>query len=341
VARGQNSGSLAFIQHDVTTLEGISHLVPPGERCGIYVLGFDDGEQYVGQSVDVVSRFASHRRRWADIATLDWHSCNQAALNEREQGVIAGRLAADSKLRNIKYAQGPLGASPLDSTVAPDEQLAWINGKDPFEGRDAARQIDEAQRLKKQPSFEKLQKDPFFLYTVLAVNWFVGLTIPKPTATERRFWVLTAMPATNRSKGHYRLATLSINKVEVFWLFSTDFDGDRIPWGQMQLSRSLLTERLGTTDFTSAIGIDPAESVAFEEAGYETSGGDGLRIRFAGTSWLDLLQNEAVVEAARAFNLMLLRKGTSPLGHHHNYDLATLALDPDPASSLGLGATDT
>ena len=48
------------------------------------------------------------------------------------------------------------------------------------------------------------------------------------------------------------------------------------------------------------------------------------------------LQNEAVREASRSFNLMLLRKGTSPLGHHHNYDLAGWALDPDPMTSLGL-----
>lgn len=142
------------------------------------------------------------------------------------------------------------------------------------------------------------------------------------------------MPATNRSKGHHRLATLSINKVEVFWLFSTDIDGQRIPWGHVQLSRSLLTERVGTSDLAVALGVDP-DLVQFEDAGYETSGGDGLRIRFLDASWLHLLMNEAVIEAARDFNLMLLRKGASPLGHHHNYDLATWALDADVLNSLG------
>ena len=327
---------MAFVQHDVSSLESISHLVSRSDRCGIYVLGFDDGEQYVGQSRDVVSRFATHRRRWADISKLDWHACDRALLNERERRVIAGKLAGGVSLRNIQYARGPLGVSPLDPIVTAAEQLAWINGEDPFDAPDPVRRIDEGQRLDKRPSFAKLQEEPFFAATVLALSTFIAGTIPRPAGTEREFWVLTAMPATNRSKGHYRLATLSINKVEVFWLFSTDIDGENVPWGQMQLSKSLLTDRLGTTDFARAVGVDPPDMVSFEDAGYETSGGDGLRIRFVGTSWLDLLENEAVVEAARSFNLMLLRKGTSPLGRHHNYDLATWALDPDLLDTLGL-----
>jgi hypothetical protein len=331
-ARGK-SGNLAFTQHDVNALESISHLIPGNERCGIYVLSFGNGEQYVGQSVDVVTRFAAHRRRWADIVTLDWHTCHEGVLDEREKGVIAAKLAADRKLRNILWARGPLGASPLDCTVTPDDQLAWLNGEDPFDAGTIERHVDEAQRIKKHAVFETLQRDPFFVWTVLALNLFVKATIPRPAATERKFWVLTAMPATNRSRGHYRLATLSINKVEVFWLFSTDIGGQQFPWGHLQLSRSLLTDRLGTSDFSAALGVDP-DQVDFEQAGYETSGGDGLRIRFLGMSWLPLLMNEAVIEAARAFNLMLLRKGTSPLGHHHNYDLATWALDSDPISSL-------
>lgn len=327
---------MAFVQHDVRSLQSISHLIARTDRCGIYVLSFDDGERYVGQSGDVVSRFNSHRRRWADISKLDWHACDPALLNERERQAIADRLATGVSLRNIKYARGPLGVSPLDPIVTPDEQLAWINGDDPFDAPDTPRQVDPAQQLATRPSFTKLQKEPFFDLTVLALNAFILSTIPKPAGTERKFWVLTAMPATNRAKGHHRLATLSINKVEVFWVFSTDIEGEEVFWGHLQLSKSLLIDRLGTTDFAQAIGIDPPDMVSFEDAGYETSGGDGLRIRFFGTSWLELLENKAVVEAARSFNLMLLRKGTSPLGHHHNYDLATWALDPDPFGLLGI-----
>lgn len=331
-------GALSFVRHDVRALESVSHLVAPHERCGIYVLGFANGEQYVGQSVDVVSRFAAHRRRWADIVSLDWHACTADLLDKREQGVIASKLWAGGKLRNITHARGPLGVSPLDGTVAPDEQLAWLNGGDPFGGDDAERTIDEALQAKKRPAYEQLRADPFFPYAALAFHYFINETIPRPAATERKFWVLTAMPATNRTRGHHRLGTLSINKVEVFWLFSTEFDGERVPWGHLQLSRSLLTERLGTSDFTEALGPEIAETVEFEddESGYETSGGDGLRASFVGPGWLDLLKNEAVVEAARAFNLMLLRKGTSPLGHHHNYDLAGWVFEPSPGDALGL-----
>lgn len=150
--------SLAFSQHDVNALESMSHLIPGNERCGIYVLSFDNGEQYVGQSIDVVTRYASHRRRWADIATLDWHSCEAALLDEREQGVIAAKLAAGQRLRNIRWARGPLAASPLDSTVTPAEQLVWLTGEDPFDAGAIERRVNEEQRIKKHAAFRRLMK---------------------------------------------------------------------------------------------------------------------------------------------------------------------------------------
>lgn len=44
MAAGGKSGNLAFTQHDVNALESLSHLIPGNERCGIYVLGFSNGE---------------------------------------------------------------------------------------------------------------------------------------------------------------------------------------------------------------------------------------------------------------------------------------------------------
>lgn len=35
--------------------------------CGIYTLEFKGGDRYVGQTVDLTSRLAYHRRRWTDI----------------------------------------------------------------------------------------------------------------------------------------------------------------------------------------------------------------------------------------------------------------------------------
>jgi hypothetical protein len=37
------------------------------------VLTFAGGECYVGQSLDVVGRFAEHRRRWQDIIAVDFY----------------------------------------------------------------------------------------------------------------------------------------------------------------------------------------------------------------------------------------------------------------------------
>lgn len=38
---------------------------------GLYRLSFDSGEEYVGQSVNVDTRFVGHRKRWDDIVTFE------------------------------------------------------------------------------------------------------------------------------------------------------------------------------------------------------------------------------------------------------------------------------
>jgi hypothetical protein len=49
----------------VTGLYSIAHLLPKSKRrCGIYVLSFRNGDRYVGQALDVVVRFAAHRRTY-------------------------------------------------------------------------------------------------------------------------------------------------------------------------------------------------------------------------------------------------------------------------------------
>ncbi|WP_423300390.1 hypothetical protein [Micrococcus yunnanensis] len=43
--------------------------------------------------------------------------------------------------------------------------------------------------------------------------------IPLPTETQGRGWVLSAWPSTNRTRNHRRFATLSIQNVEMLYLY--------------------------------------------------------------------------------------------------------------------------
>lgn len=55
--------------------------------CGIYTLHFANGERYVGQTVGLANRLASHLRRWDDITALDLVVDDQEQ-QERFDGVL-------------------------------------------------------------------------------------------------------------------------------------------------------------------------------------------------------------------------------------------------------------
>ena len=113
-----------FSHHDVRTLYSVAHLFPRNNRAGVYILWFTNGERYVGQATDVVTRFSSHRRRWDDIEYLDFCRTPRASLLQLEKQMIGSQLSLGKQLRNITHALGPLGDSDPDPVVTPDEQHA-------------------------------------------------------------------------------------------------------------------------------------------------------------------------------------------------------------------------
>lgn len=57
--------------------------------CGIYTLEFENGEHYVGQTIDLVSRLSSHRRRWDDIVAVSFVECGPEELDSLERAMIS------------------------------------------------------------------------------------------------------------------------------------------------------------------------------------------------------------------------------------------------------------
>src|SRR4051812_19361097 len=96
---------LQFDRYDVSGLFSIAHLLPRSKgRTGVYVLGFSDGERYVGQAVDAVSRFATHRRRWSDIVSFDFCRVPPGGLDQVERDTIA-EYQRRGHVRNIAFAR--------------------------------------------------------------------------------------------------------------------------------------------------------------------------------------------------------------------------------------------
>lgn len=194
-----------------------------GVGPGIYVLEFSNGDQYVGQSIHPATRFASHRRRWQDIVAVNFTPVPPEELDRVEQAMITEKRRADVRLRNRTLLAQPFGDSPLDFIVTQEEQAAWI-GDDPMnvEREIAPQRIVEARARRRTDRGrlpEPVREHPHLAEAVDSIAGYLYYVIPLPTETEGRGWVLSAWPSTNRARSHRRFATLSIQKVEMLYLY--------------------------------------------------------------------------------------------------------------------------
>ena len=89
---------------DVRDLSSLAPAFREGDsKCGVYRLHFENGEAYPGKSKNVVSRFASHRRRWPDIVAVDFFPLPEDQITEAEQFLITETEAEYSVLTGVSF----------------------------------------------------------------------------------------------------------------------------------------------------------------------------------------------------------------------------------------------
>jgi len=211
---------LPFTRWETTALESLAMLAQDGHRCGVYVLEFDDGTRYVGQARDVVRRYADHRRGHSRagraIRAVEFTEVTVEDLNRVEQQMIAHE-GLRGPIRNNRHAATMAGPSRLDPVIAVDDQLAWLNSTVPEGWNEAGPRTDHPeQRVKGSKRYKQLLAHPLGESACAVMQDYIAETIPRPRQTERRFWAVSAVPATSGG----RLATLSVGKMETMFLYA-------------------------------------------------------------------------------------------------------------------------
>jgi hypothetical protein len=306
------SPTLRFVRWELPPATSMSAVLPEDmSRRGIYVLEFSDGELYVGQTVSLLARVATHARTWpGEIVAVRFAAVESGDLDAAERDVVARLVQAGSRLRNVDLVALPLRSAALDVLVDPVVQAAWLDGDTgPLSIGDRGRVARQRQRT--EANFRCLQAHLEFGNTVAAVAAYLRVCIPWPHVTEGRFWVVTSMPSTARSSAGHRLCALSINNVEVLVIGEVrDDDGGWQPTGFLNLAME--------PDIWSEAG-----DLYSVELGHYDKVGDVQRIEFASPEEVeDLLALPGVAAAARTLAVGLLRKGTSLFGRFHDYHLA-------------------
>lgn len=276
-------------------------------RCGIYVLHFDDGQRYVGQARNVLTRFADHRRHWGDrIVGIDFAPAEPDQLDDLERRTIQHHERQEIGLYNSALVGMPMGAGPLDLVVDRVEQERWLYGPAEADYDLSERLSLAVSRPRSGAKFRELASREDYQSIRAVLFLYLMEVVPWPHETERRFWSITSMPSTGRSRDQRRLSAISVNNVETLVIGEVlDEEG----W----FVRGFINVAPGLADpgvWTSV------------RASYRTVG-DVDRIYFAGRDGLlDLLEKPDVLDAARRIALGLMRKGRGMMAKYHDDSLA-------------------
>jgi len=193
---------------------------------GIYFWLANDGQAYVGQSIQPRARLHQHMKAHGDIVQAAFQVCALDKLDRLEAQLVE-RAGEHFPLRNIKLAVSTASAVPFDGIVPPEEQAAFLAGGDLPVGE--WRDLEQLARLQ-QRKFEQLRIHAIGDEVIAAAQLFVKRAIPRPADTEVGFW-----SATIRSSG--LLMRVNVGQQEVFTIerrgrtaSARIFTADRVDW---------------------------------------------------------------------------------------------------------------
>lgn len=299
-------------------LRSVSHLFGKTKpRCGIYLLAFDDGALYIGQAVDVVRRFAQHRKNYPDIAGFSFLPTPKGRLDKVEIDLIHRADRAKLSLRNCEHVSNVAGETDLDYLISPDEQERWL--AQPLEMNAS----DTSSRMRLPPQHEsrhahnyrQFLAHPYHEEVVEMLRLYINRCLPQPRLTEYSFWSLSCMPSTNASTWP-RMAVVNLGMMEAFVLcFNKKDSSDNLAF--VTVAAENLLQQLEKKN--KYLDVDDADNRGYRDAGQDQvtllTSFDGMRA---------LLADPDVQDAARLLALRVMRKGATIYAKHHCQQLADL-----------------
>lgn len=153
--------------------------------CGVYFWIAEDGEAYVGKTVNARARLREHWRNHPDLAYAAFQAIPHSMLDEREQSLIA-KVCGQFPTRNIKHAMSTESHVPFDNFVSQEESAAFVGGN--LELPDLNWRELPLLAQKQAKKYARLTKSRHFECALKAFVAFVSRVIPKTALTEARFW---------------------------------------------------------------------------------------------------------------------------------------------------------
>jgi predicted GIY-YIG superfamily endonuclease len=304
---------LSFTRYDMSDAGSAAALFADSkEVCGIYVLEFEDGMRYVGQTRQIVSRYASHRRTHGDIIAFSFAPCALAHLDEHERQEIQRQEAEKHSLRNLNLTGWPAGTGDVEVSVADGESvlLPW--------DRDRRLRLRDEGTSTLQGRFWSLSARADYEEMAGAVAKYVDECLPDPFGTQRILWNIAALPKTSQTRKRRRLFTLNCGGMET--LFALEYrEGDET---EIQIHVNFDADR--TLDGLETLGLGSQMPDDFYEV-QETTYASAAVMQTTFDSWQDFeraLDFQPFIEGAYKLNTSQMRRRSSPYRRHHNQGFA-------------------
>ena len=295
-------------------------------RCGIYILHFENSEFYVGLAIDVVNRYAQHRQNHKDIEYVSFKEVSKTKLADIEKETIYALENLRKPLRNINIVSIILGDTDLDLVVSTEEQTKWLNYELTIDSLKTERFEYPELRKKYLDRFTALTKYEHFEEVKEVLQSYVLETIPFPCKTEYSFWSVSCLPSTG-DKPLYR--------VNIFWqetlvCFQDQYINEQTQQNEIEnliliwLSKSTLEKH-----FTKDTLQTKFKSLEFVDRVWESGGQDQQCLLISSFEFFDFFNTIEIKDAIKDFNLRLMRKGGCNWNRYHCFSLADEAVRID------------
>jgi hypothetical protein len=303
----------------ITGRGSIADLFRPGQRCGLYILHFANGDIYAGQSLEVVRRYSDHRKVHSDLTAIQFRRLHQSTLDTEERALIRRLEESGYRLRNITFTSLPKGESDFDLLMDAQEQEKWLT--DPgYSPHDGSRIENESLCHKYEAKFTRFMGMPYARDAIDLLAIYAAQCIPIPIQSELAFWGCSCLPEF-RGPGVTIYSRININWQEVFTV-STRHNDLRI---SIHLAKTPLQVAFGRS-LRRLCNAYPGLTISYHQ--YVPGGQDQINLVMSGVRGAnDLLSNKEVMFAARLFNQRLMKKGPCIYGRYHCMGLADQILN--------------
>jgi hypothetical protein len=317
---------LGFLSMEsVVSFRSIAHLFGSTKsRCGIYLLVFHQEQTYIGQALNVVRRFAQHRRNYDNITGFSFIPVRQERLDETERKLIHRAEQFALTLLNTVHVSNVVGETDLDFVVSVIEQNAWLEAPELFNQREHIDPLilTDSQLQRFSCQFEKFKKHPFAPTALQLLRRYLYGCIPSPGRTEYSFWAVSCLPTTNRTTWP-RLACINLGVMEAFVIGFTKVKPLEL-WGFVNVASDVLYGAFGNED--GFIKCFP--SIELVRRNYRDAGQNQISLHAHDEASLKIIMESAAIrKAAAVLALRVMRKRATIYGKFHCKQLADYLLN--------------